>query len=91
MGLSKWLFGKMQDNSNGGHHSKNGGHHNKYNQRAQKGSYGEVGYACPTCRTPNSATSRFCGQCGLSLVCRGCDANITPGAKFCPQCGLAAS
>lgn len=60
MGISKWLFGKIQHNNNGGHHQKNGGHHNQYNQPAQRGSYGEVGYACPTCRTINSATSRFC-------------------------------
>ncbi|XJC74389.1 hypothetical protein ACHFCA_28600 [Delftia tsuruhatensis] len=37
MGISKWLFGKIQHNNNGGHHQKNGGHHNQYNQPAQRG------------------------------------------------------
>ncbi|MDH0421451.1 MULTISPECIES: double zinc ribbon domain-containing protein [Delftia] len=80
MGFSSWLFGK-------GHHRKNDGHHKNSSGYLKRGSYGEVGYACPTCRTPNSATSRFCGQCGVSLVCRGCDANLVAGAKFCAQCG----
>lgn len=50
--------------------------------------------ACPACRTGNSATARFCQQCGISLIpgkCTQCSATLAGGSKFCAQCGKACS
>ncbi|WP_342663602.1 double zinc ribbon domain-containing protein [Curvibacter lanceolatus] len=46
--------------------------------------------ACPTCRTANAPSARFCQQCGGSLTamaCTQCGTALQPGAKFCGQCG----
>jgi hypothetical protein len=44
---------------------------------------------CPSCKSPNSASSKFCDSCGtkLSQECPGCRAPVAQGAKFCPECG----
>src|SRR5262249_53490463 len=44
---------------------------------------------CPRCRVDNPAGTKFCGQCGASLVsgCPSCGATNPPGNKFCGQCG----
>src|SRR5712692_4855418 len=44
---------------------------------------------CPHCQHENSATARFCEECGqrLLLRCPACGFEAAPSAKFCPECG----
>ena len=50
---------------------------------------------CDKCGTLVSATSKFCGECGNTLVigvpkqkkCLRCGANVDSGSKFCSDCG----
>ncbi|QGO14186.1 putative protein serine/threonine phosphatase [Piscirickettsia salmonis] len=49
---------------------------------------------CQACQADNPAHSKFCGQCGVSLVsqtlqCQGCQARVKAPARFCPECGVA--
>lgn len=50
--------------------------------------------SCPKCHQPNSATHRFCGECGALLrpdACSRCGEELKAGVKFCTQCGLKVS
>jgi membrane protease subunit (stomatin/prohibitin family) len=45
---------------------------------------------CVNCSQSLPAGSRFCAQCGTSLVanlCSNCHEPLLPGARFCAQCG----
>lgn len=49
---------------------------------------------CPKCNAPNKQTSKFCCNCGSSLVpekktvkCSKCGAELPEKAKFCSECG----
>src|SRR5574341_905660 len=44
---------------------------------------------CPQCQHENSATAKFCEECGrwLLLRCPACGFEPAPSAKFCPECG----
>src|SRR5215510_6658997 len=44
---------------------------------------------CPQCQHENSATAKFCEECGrlLRARCPACGFEPTPSAKFCPECG----
>lgn len=47
---------------------------------------------CPSCKTGVPAGTKFCPNCGKSLVeekdrCIKCNHEISKGAKFCPECG----
>jgi class 3 adenylate cyclase/tetratricopeptide (TPR) repeat protein len=44
---------------------------------------------CPSCKTENAATRRFCAQCGIALTsrCTSCSFENEPSAKFCGGCG----
>jgi class 3 adenylate cyclase len=44
---------------------------------------------CPNCGTENTATARYCIQCGQSLprLCSACGTENPPIARFCNQCG----
>lgn len=44
---------------------------------------------CPACKTQNTMGSKFCLNCGTSLVnkCPNCNTDLAPGSKFCPECG----
>jgi len=44
---------------------------------------------CPQCQHENSATAKFCPECGqrLRLRCPACGFEAAPAAKFCPECG----
>src|SRR6266581_3265142 len=44
---------------------------------------------CPQCQHENSATAKFCEECGqrLLLRCPACGFEAGPSAKFCPECG----
>src|SRR5262245_4315444 len=47
------------------------------------------GMQCPQCQHDNSATARFCEECGqlLRAHCPACGFEPAPSAKFCPECG----
>jgi len=48
---------------------------------------------CPNCSTPNPLGTKFCGNCGSSLLppaklkCSACNADVPENFKFCPNCG----
>jgi class 3 adenylate cyclase/tetratricopeptide (TPR) repeat protein len=44
---------------------------------------------CPQCQHENSATAKFCEECGrlLRVRCPTCGFEPAPSAKFCPECG----
>lgn len=46
---------------------------------------------CPRCGKRNSASMKFCGQCGskltISIVCPHCGSHVEIGMKFCGSCG----
>lgn len=44
---------------------------------------------CTKCQTENSATRKFCRECGakLQLVCPECGSENLPDDKFCGECG----
>ena len=44
---------------------------------------------CPQCQHENSATAKFCEECGqlLRVRCPACGFEPAPSAKFCPECG----
>ena len=48
--------------------------------------------SCPRCGSEIQNGSRFCANCGLTLVpmpCPNCGAPVRPGGMFCAQCGTA--
>src|SRR5919108_3746996 len=47
------------------------------------------GMQCPQCQHENSATAKFCEECGqrLSIRCPSCGFAPAPSARFCPECG----
>ena len=47
------------------------------------------GMQCPQCQHDNSATAKFCEECGqrLRVRCPACGFEPAPSAKFCPECG----
>ena len=48
---------------------------------------------CPSCRTANDSSAKFCGQCGTALFrnkfCTNCGSAIDNNSKFCSMCGQA--
>jgi membrane protease subunit (stomatin/prohibitin family) len=48
---------------------------------------------CPSCGTKNPVNTKFCGNCGGSLLppskntCANCKAEVPENFKFCPNCG----
>jgi class 3 adenylate cyclase/tetratricopeptide (TPR) repeat protein len=44
---------------------------------------------CGSCGAQNSASARFCAECGSPLPhsCTSCGAELRPGQRFCDQCG----
>ena len=47
---------------------------------------------CPSCGKQNTATAKFCADCGSKLEvekvpCLKCGAELREGAKFCSECG----
>jgi membrane protease subunit (stomatin/prohibitin family) len=47
---------------------------------------------CPSCGKANSATAKFCADCGskmdvVQVPCVKCGAKLREGAKFCSECG----
>jgi hypothetical protein len=44
---------------------------------------------CPSCMAENTATRRFCGQCGAPLPwpCPACSFENEPATRFCGGCG----
>ncbi|NNE66257.1 MAG: zinc-ribbon domain-containing protein [Pyrinomonadaceae bacterium] len=56
------------------------------------GDQGAQTVACPACGKQNSATSKFCAECGgkmeiVKVPCVKCGADLREGAKFCSECG----
>jgi len=52
-------------------------------------SMGVGGAPCPRCGTLVAGSSKFCTECGGSMVraCAGCGKPIEGNPKFCPECG----
>jgi hypothetical protein len=48
--------------------------------------YGEVGYACPKCKHPNSYRKMACGKCGQHLRCNHCYSLLVFPGDGCPHC-----
>jgi len=59
---------------------------------------GTASVACPKCGTPSDPGTKFCPECGETLVmakaeatapsaCPKCGTVCAPGTKFCPECG----
>jgi len=48
---------------------------------------------CPSCRSDNAASAKFCSQCGerLAIVCPACGTESAPTARFCSECGAPVS
>lgn len=45
---------------------------------------------CPNCAKENAVGTKFCQECGTSLVpkmCPECNVPLNQGAKFCNECG----
>lgn len=44
---------------------------------------------CPQCKTLIMDDSKFCPECGYSLikVCKKCGVQLSDTVKFCPECG----
>src|SRR3972149_3235280 len=44
---------------------------------------------CPTCRTDNPETAKFCFNCGTPFAgrCSNCGTDLPAGARFCMSCG----
>ncbi|MBP7327101.1 MULTISPECIES: double zinc ribbon domain-containing protein [Burkholderiales] len=92
------ILGRIFGGDSGGHGSSHG-HGNSHGRGSSSGhDWGRnptpsaSGIPCPQCKTINPQGSRFCGQCGTSLVpasCKKCSSVIPIGAKFCAQCGNA--
>jgi membrane protease subunit (stomatin/prohibitin family) len=68
---------------------------NVFGQQAQ-GGQGQVQQtqtiSCPSCKKPNPAGTKFCGECGskmevAQISCIKCGASLREGAKFCSECG----
>jgi membrane protease subunit (stomatin/prohibitin family) len=58
------------------------------------GSASAAAVKCPKCGASNSATSKFCNDCGAKMEvaaatvpCVKCGAALQAGAKFCSECG----
>jgi hypothetical protein len=59
----------------------------------------EIEISCPSCKTVNSTSAKFCHSCGAVLgasqaavpppsgTCKACGKPLKPGAKFCTVCG----
>ncbi|MBM4237830.1 MAG: SPFH domain-containing protein, partial [Euryarchaeota archaeon] len=66
-------------------------------RQTQQGAPGAAGppqvvILCPKCGAQNSATNKFCAECGTKLgaetvKCPKCGASVPAGSKFCPSCG----
>lgn len=54
-----------------------------------RGDSAPVGQVCPFCQHVNSATAKFCDDCGTALArtCPTCHAANDGDAKFCNDCG----
>ena len=46
---------------------------------------------CSKCQFDNSASAKFCVECGdkLEIMCRNCNTRNYPSHKFCSDCGIA--
>lgn len=55
----------------------------------------DIQMACPKCGNQNSATMKFCGNCGNRLavteICPHCGNEVPVGMKFCGECGKSLS
>ncbi|TSD94276.1 SPFH domain-containing protein [Skermania sp. ID1734] len=52
--------------------------------------------SCPNCGHNNTATAKFCQDCGTALApktmhCTNCGTELAAGAKFCGECGTRAA
>lgn len=62
------------------------------NLNAPAGMGGKKKLICPACNAVNPEGTKFCGNCGKSLIkkitiCSNCGAEVAFGMKFCGQCG----
>ncbi|CAM3173638.1 zinc ribbon domain-containing protein [Sporolactobacillus spathodeae] len=96
---------KNHDRRRYGHHGEK--HHNEEHDHRRNDYYNDYppyqndryndfqnnsrGIVCQKCGISNSATAKFCNECGNNLqsiaICPNCKAPIKNGAKFCQECG----
>lgn len=48
--------------------------------------YGEVGYACPRCKHPNSYRKMVCEKCDKPLRCNHCFSILILPSEACAYC-----
>lgn len=96
MGLFKQLLGGAYgshhgQDSHGGRHDQRHGRYPMQGDTPANATPQQSGIHCNACGASQAAGSRYCGQCGTSLVlatCPQCKAALAPGASFCGQCGV---
>ena len=65
---------------------------NQQGQQNQQPVQNQPTLPCPKCNTPVQQGTKFCPNCGQSMVpqkatCVKCNNEINQGTKFCPECG----
>ena len=97
MGFMKWILG---GGFKGGHHGSNNKHgYSKHGSRDYYGSQEPTqdpqqsnDLKCTKCNSLNAYDSKFCKQCGSSMLpdrCGQCNSVLVGDSKFCSQCGKA--
>jgi len=95
--MTGMMMGGAMGNQMAGMMNQMGQNVNQQNQQIQQGSI-----VCPKCNTVNPANTKFCSNCGTSIIppvqqqeqlqtCSNCKVQFPANAKFCPSCGTPAN
>lgn len=96
MSFLKNLLNLGQHGSGTGSHQQRsrrhgGSHHSGGRWQNERENTSQVQNPCTSCNFGNSASARFCQQCGNAMQpdnCSSCGAKKVAGAKFCANCGV---